>query len=52
MVIQPLFVAGEEYIDDELWDSMDETEREAMLDEIAEDWSISFIDVSAKVTES
>lgn len=38
-------------IDDELWKSMNETEREDLLNEIASDWANNFINYSAWVVE-
>lgn len=42
---------GEEEIEDELWDSLDEDGREKLLDEIAAYWSNDYIELSAKVIE-
>jgi len=41
----------EEEIDDELWESLDENGREKLLDEIAQEWSQDYIDLSARVEE-
>ena len=41
----------EEDIDDELWDSLDEREREKLLDELASDWANNYIGFSAMVIE-
>lgn len=43
--------SDEEEIDDELWESLSEEEREELLDEIATDWGNNYIDLSAIVKE-
>jgi hypothetical protein len=40
-----------EEIDDELWESLNKEEREKLLDEIAQEWSNNYIDLSARVKE-
>ncbi len=42
---------NEEVIDDELWDSMDEKEREEYLDELATFWANNYIDIGVKIVE-
>lgn len=43
---------AEEEIDDELWESLNDKERENLIDEIATEWANEYIDIGAMIVES
>lgn len=42
-------VSLSDYIDEETWNEMNESEKEKFIDEITEDWSLNYIELSGWV---